>query len=87
MRCALCGLIMLFLVGCQSAPRPAAGMAAVSIKVIAQPKAGIQSPRGRVMSYDTPDQRGYGDFERVDYSNLGQIVVWLEPQDDRPAGK
>ncbi len=85
MRCAFFGMIALLLAGCQSAPHPAAGMAGVSIKVMAEPKAGIQSPRGRVMSYDTPDQRGYGDFERVDYSNLGQIVVWLEPQDSARA--
>jgi hypothetical protein len=72
--------MLLLLAGCQSSPRPSAGMASVSIKVMAEPKAGVQTSRGRVMSYDAPGQRGYGDFERVDYSNLGQIVVWLEPE-------
>jgi hypothetical protein len=74
-------LIALFIAsGCQSVPRPASGMSGLHVKVIAEPKAGVRPPPSEVRVYDAPaEQRGYGAFEKVDYSNLGDIVVWAEP--------
>jgi len=72
----LVGSLLSALVGCQAMPHPAPGLSAVQVKVIAEPKAGVISPR--VSVYDTSSGSGYGDFERVDYSDLHDIVVWIE---------
>jgi len=73
---------MVLLCGCQSSTSPPpAGMAALRIKVMAEPKAGFTSPADRVLTYDAPVKRTNtsGDFEPVDYSALKEIVVWIEP--------
>jgi hypothetical protein len=66
--------------GCESAPKPAPGMAGVRVKVIAEPKAGYRDPQD-VSMYDYGPSRSVetGAFERVDYATLADIVVWLEP--------
>src|SRR6266576_2204290 len=74
--------LLVMLCGCQSStPPPQAGMAAVRIRVMAEPKAGFTSPDDRVKTYDAPAKRtsATGDFETVDYSALKEIVVWVEP--------
>jgi len=72
------GLMLLPLAGCQSGPTPSSGMSAIRIDVIAEPKAGVKDPSNRVGVYDTPAKER-GAFERVDYSALDEIVVWVEP--------
>jgi hypothetical protein len=79
MRAAAIILAVLLGAGCQSAPRPAAGMAGLRVHVLAEPKAGAQPSAGKVTVYDTPAPVDYGAFAKVDYSDLDQIVVWLEP--------
>src|SRR5205807_7608879 len=59
------------LAGCQSTPRPAPGMAALRVRVIAEPKAGTKSIAESVSVYDgapTSNNLGVGAFERVNYS-------------------
>jgi len=52
----------------------------VRIHVIAEPKAGRKNPTAQPAVYDTPAAApNSGDFALVDYSDLDQIVVWLEP--------
>jgi hypothetical protein len=72
--------LLMAAMGCQSMPRPAPGMAALRVQPIGEPKAGSKPPAD-VSVYDSPSgpSLGTGAFERVDYSNLDQIVVWLEP--------
>lgn len=65
--------------GCQTTPPLAPGRADLIVHVLAQPKTGAQPPPQRVAVFDTPAPQDYGDFAKVDYSDLGQIVVWLEP--------
>jgi hypothetical protein len=71
-------LFLLPLVGCQSGPTPSAGMSAIRINVIAEPKAGVKDSSSLVTMYDT-SAKEHGAFERVDYSALDEIVVWIEP--------
>jgi hypothetical protein len=72
-------ILMLPLVGCQSGPTPTAGMSGLRVTVIAEPKTGVKDVSGRVGVYDTPAFKEQGQFERVDYSALDDIVVWAEP--------
>jgi len=72
-------ILMLPLVGCQSGPTPAAGLSGLRLTVIAEPKAGVKDAGGRVGVYDTPAVKEHGQFERVDYSALDDIVVWAQP--------
>ena len=65
--------------GCQTTPPLAPGRADLVVHVLAQPKTGAQPPPQKVAVFDTPAPQDYGDFAKVDYSDLGQIVVWLEP--------
>jgi hypothetical protein len=60
-------------------PRP--GTANVVLEVGAKPKAGTAKQFARVPVYDAAPRRAVaaGQFERVDYSALGDIIVWLEP--------
>lgn len=78
---ALIASIVLLLAGCQTVAPPAPGMSGVHINVIAEPKAGVAAAAGPMLVYDAPVSRsnGSGDFERVDYSALDEIVVWVEP--------
>src|SRR5258708_5829862 len=68
--------------GGQSTPHPSPGMAALRVNVVAGPKAGAKQPSEAVSVYDygpsTPSY-GTGAFERVNYSALDEIVVWVEP--------
>lgn len=83
-RLVIIGLLLLPLVGCQSALTPAPGLSTIRIKVIAEPKVGVRVDNG-VSLYDTSSSSNErGPFERVDYSALDEIVVWIEPAD---AGK
>jgi hypothetical protein len=75
-------LIGAVLMGCQSAHAPAAGMASLRVKVVAEPKEGVKMASNPLRVYDTQGSsqpKETGDFEKVDYANLGDIVVWLEP--------
>ncbi len=72
-------MLLLPLVGCQTGPTPAAGLSGLRITVIAEPKAGVKEASGRVGVYDTPAFKEQGQFERVDYAALDDIVVWAEP--------
>lgn len=71
--------IGLLAAGCQTTPPMAPGRADLVVHVLAQPKIGAQPPPQKVQVFDTPAPQDYGDFAKVDYSDLGQIVVWLEP--------
>jgi len=83
MRCALGSLLALSLgliLGCESAPTIAPGASAVRLSVQAKPKAGAPLASSRVYVYDTPlGKKPHGDYEQVDYSDVNNIVVWLEP--------
>jgi hypothetical protein len=59
------------------------GSAIARIHVVAKPKAGVSESLARVAVYDAaPSQASTsgGTYERVDYSNLGDVMVWLEPK-------
>jgi hypothetical protein len=76
-------------VGCQSGPAP--GTSAARVHVIAKPKAGVKQTFARVPTYDgAPGESvrsaGGGQYERVDYSNLQDIIVWLEPAKTATSG-
>ena len=70
--------IALTAAGCQTTPAVAPGRADLVVHVLAQPKTGAQPPPQKVAVFDTPAPQDYGDFAKIDYSDLGQIVVWLE---------
>jgi hypothetical protein len=73
-------LLFLLLLGCQSFSRIAPGTSALSLSVEAKPKQGAVQSIQRLYVYDTPlAAKPSGDYERVDYSNLSDIVIWLEP--------
>ena len=71
--------IGLLAAGCQTIPPVMPGRSDLVVHVLAQPKTGAQPPPQKVAVFDTPAPQDYGDFAKVDYSDLGQIVVWLEP--------
>jgi hypothetical protein len=68
--------ILAMLAGCQTATPPIAGMAALQLKIVAEPKTGAPSGDAYVSEYDTP-AAPTDPFERVDYDVLDDIVVWL----------
>src|SRR5687768_11847355 len=74
-------LMSLLVLGCQHQLRPSAGMSAAEVRVIAKPKPGAAQPFERVPVYDAAPQpvEASGAYERVDYSRLSDIIVWLEP--------
>jgi hypothetical protein len=74
-------LCVALLSGCAAGPRPAPGTASLRVHVVAEPKEGRKITVAPVSTYDTPApvKKEEGQFELVDYSNLGNIVVWLEP--------
>ena len=45
---------------------------------MAEPKAGAPKVDSSVSSFDTPTARTSGEFTKVDYADLSQIVVWIE---------
>jgi len=74
-------------IGCVSASPSTASnssLATARVHVIAKPKAGVKEPLVRVAVYDAaPAQStntGSGTYERVDYNNLTDVMVWLEPK-------
>jgi hypothetical protein len=72
-------LLVALAMGCHA--RPDAGMAAAEVRVIAKPKAGLTEGFARVPVYDAAPVRpaAAGAFEHVDYSQLTDIIVWLQP--------
>jgi hypothetical protein len=70
--------LLLLVAGCQSASQPTNGLAGLRVRVVAEPKAGLPAARN-VSVYDAGTPQGYGAFERVDYSSLDQIVIWVQP--------
>lgn len=81
MKAATILAVLLAAAGCQqNAPAPPAGLATLQVKVIAEPKVGVHAPAGHPQTFDTPGT-GSGSYTRVDYADLDQIVVWLEPAD------
>lgn len=73
-------LICTVLAGCESFPQPTPGLASIRIHVMAEPKTGSVLPDGSSV-YDSPGRReaDTGNFQRVDYPYLDEIVVWIEP--------
>jgi hypothetical protein len=76
MKSAIFLIALALFAGCQSAP--SAGMAELRLKIIAEPKTGAPADNAHVLAYDAPVAAG-GVYERVDYDNLDDVVVWLEP--------
>jgi hypothetical protein len=54
-------------------------MGALRVKVIAEAKVGVQPPPSAVSTHDAPADPSYGPHARVDYAQLDNIVVWVEP--------
>jgi hypothetical protein len=61
--------------------RPRPGASAIALEVAAQPKTGVKQRLVRVPVYDAAPRPAVptGQYEHVDYSNLGDIIVWLQP--------
>ena len=81
--------ILLLPAGCQNAAQPVAtipGLATLRVHVVAEPKAGAPRSDATLSSFDTPMQKNTGAFTKVDYADLSQIVVWLQPGDDSIVG-
>jgi len=79
--------LSLLAVGCQNSASPVApiaGMATLRVHIVAEPKAGAPQSDAAVSSFDTPTARNNGAFAKVDYADLSQIVVWIEPVDGSP---
>jgi hypothetical protein len=78
---------VLFLAGCTCCRvQPKPGDAAVVLDGKAKPKAGVKAEHfARVPVYDAAPRpaKATGEYEHVDYNELGDIVVWLEPAGDR----
>ena len=77
----------LAMIGCNTDPHPSPGLSAVVVKVVAQPKIGTAASPAHVATYDGSDTPagGTGAFARVDYSDLHDIVVFLESADAKAA--
>jgi hypothetical protein len=93
--CAL-ALLSILIPGC-AGNTPAPGTASLRVQVVAQPKAAYTAANHRVPTYDVEPGFGYSagggefgphpaasaasDYEKVDYSALDDVVIWLEPAD------
>jgi hypothetical protein len=78
------GLAVL-LSSCQQPPSSQTkGMASLFVHVRAEPKTGAGPSPQKVNVYDAPKQVDRGAFTRVDYFDLEDIVVWLEPAAGTP---
>ncbi len=66
--------------------RAHSGMASVELHIIAKPKTGVTEKFVHVAVYDAAPAPVVptGEYEHVDYSNLSDIVVWLEPVEKQP---
>lgn len=71
------GIFAASLAGCDSRSNSQGGV--VEIRIIAEPKTGVHE----VSAYDPASVRALaaGQFEHVDYANVSDIVVWLNPAD------
>jgi hypothetical protein len=70
------------LVGCQSAPKASVGMASLRVDVVAEPKAGSRLAARAPVMYDSPGATAKpesGIYETVDYNNVTDLIVYLEP--------
>lgn len=69
-------LIVLLSTGCASETKPPArgDRAALVVRVVAQPKKGVHESSGGY-SGSGPT---FGQFEKVDYDHLDEIVVWVD---------
>ena len=82
---AVGALVALGIGGCAARPvEPRPGAAVVVLEVGAKPKSGGAERFARVPVYDAAPRpaAASGQFERVDYAALDDIVVWLEPAAD-----
>lgn len=82
MRLALPALGLLgILLGCQSAPKASPGMASLRVDVVAEPKTGSKLAARSPVVYDKPGGAAAesGPYETVDYDNLADVIVFLEP--------
>ncbi len=70
------------LISCaQSASRTRSpDLGTVQVRVVAKPKDGVTEPIARVAVYDAAPQpaRADGQYERVDYKNLTDIILWVQ---------
>jgi hypothetical protein len=89
-------LLSILIPGCAS-NTPAPGTASLRVQVTAQPKAAYTAANHRVPLYDVEPGFGYSagngefgprpvdsapsDYEKVDYTALDDVVIWLEPAD------
>lgn len=67
--------------GCASNLHPAPGCGALRVEIKAQPKAGFRDAGGGAAYGDDGQPLVRPGYERVDYRNLGDIVVWLTPSE------
>jgi hypothetical protein len=87
MRCALAlfAISTTFVAGCASAPKPPPGSSSLQVEVRAEPKPGVaklNSGGGGVeLGYGPDAAADTGPLSRIDYSDVEDIVVWLEPLD------
>jgi hypothetical protein len=82
-RALLAILVSSALIGCSATGEvdPSPGLANVRVQVIGKPRDGAKQPIARVAVYDAAPQAMpvSGTYERVDYTNLDNVIVWLEP--------
>jgi len=85
LRQTLIGLAVM-VAGCGRAAPPASvalpspGKAVLELQIVAEPKDGVSAEPADPGTYVTPV------MERLDYANLPDIVVWLEPVNGSPTG-
>jgi hypothetical protein len=87
MRASLVSLALaIFVAGCASAPKPPPGMSSLYFQVFAEPKTGatkVGSPGSTELGYGPDTHAETGPLARIDYSEVDNIVVWLEPLDSQ----
>jgi hypothetical protein len=71
--------VALALAGCRQTVKPGPGLAALRVKVVAEPKTGVPAEDTSGSGYDSGGNRPPPAFETLDYSDLPDVVVWLEP--------
>lgn len=73
-------VLALALLGCQQPSASNDGMATLLVHVKANPKTGSGLSGQKIYTYDTTNKPvDRGAFTQVDYGDLDDIVVWLEP--------
>jgi hypothetical protein len=71
--------LALFASSCQHPSSATNGAATLMVHVQADPKAGAGPAPQKVPVYDSQKPVDRGAFAKVDYSDLDEIIVWLEP--------